>query len=528
MELAPFALLSAGTIAALSYLQRARVAAAAPPGGGPPYAGPSKAQILLDRASCIGPNCEVNYPKAPLLMVRGAGQHLYDELGAEYLDCVNNVAHVGHSHPRVVAAVAAQMAALQTNSRYLHPHITEYAKRLGALLPGELKVVYWVNSGSEANDLALRLARAFTGRRGVITVDGAYHGHTVQTIDVSPYKYARELRRGERGCVRAVPQPDEYSGVARGAGAGGRYAAFVDRALAEFAADEAAEAAWRARTGAGAASTETLLPTMSKAGAAAAAAVAAPAPAPAPPAEPAEAAAAWAARNTRVDGLTAGCGAFLLESILSCGGQVRPPAGYLRRVHAAVRAAGGLCIADEVQVGFGRVGAPHFWAFQLAGEDVVPDIITLGKPIANGFPCAAVVTTPAIARAFAAQYEYFNTFSGSPVAGAAANAALDVMLEEDLAGNAARVGKVLLDGFHALAARFSGGGSGAGAGGRPVTIGSVRGVGFMVGLEMVKDAASREPDGEVAGLVKYKLLAKRILISTDGEPRGRARPPLRG
>jgi hypothetical protein len=264
MEYSPFASFALIAAATYTYLH-AR-------GSRPSYRGPSKAQILAHRASCIGPNCEVNYPKSPLLILRGFQQYLYDECGAEYLDCVNNVAHVGHSHPRVVAAVAAQMAALQTNSRYLHPHITEYARRLGALLPGELKVVYWVNSGSEANDLALRLARAFTGRRGVIAVDGAYHGHTTVAIDVSPYKYARELRRGERGYVRVVPQPDEHSGVARGEGAGARYAEFVDRALAAFREDEAAEAAWRASAGAGAASAETRLPTMSKAGAAAAAA----------------------------------------------------------------------------------------------------------------------------------------------------------------------------------------------------------------------------------------------------------------
>ena len=503
----------------------------------------------------IGKNCEVNYPRSPLLILRGEGAYLYDEEGEAYLDCVNNVAHVGHSHPTVVSSVTAQMSSLITNSRYLHPGLTGYARRLLAYCPSPLSVMYWVNSGSEANDLAIRLARAHTGKRGVICVDGAYHGHTSLIIDVSPYKYARELGTGERGYVRAVPQPDAFSGVRRGEPSdptlGAAYATFVEEALVGFQQDEAAEAAWKAEQNAGAASAATRLPTMAlspKASPPAAAAAAAPGRPPtttssSSSARDASSGTAWAARNTCDDGLTAGCGAFIMESILSCGGQVVPPPGYLPAVYSAVRVAGGVCIADEVQVGFGRVGAPHFWAFELQG--VVPDIITIGKPMGNGMPCAAVITTAEIAASFSAEMGYFNTFAGNPVASAAANAVLDVIEAEGLAANAARVGGVLLESFRLLQERFgcragallssSGGvgseggsesGSGGGSGGGEASrsgrvpgcplIGSVRGVGLMVGLEMVKDLDSREPDPETAGKIKYALLAKRILISTDG------------
>ena len=426
---------------------------------------------------------------------------------------MNNVAHVGHSHPAVLKAVAEQYASLITNSRYLHPNITEYAKRLVATFPqpaagsGQqpLSVMYWVNSGSEANDLALRLARAATGRRGVMCVHGAYHGHTTEVNSVSPYKYAREEQRGPRGFVRCVPQPDVHSGIFRGdaedATVVGRYVATVDAALAAFAADEIAEAAWRSATRAGAESD--VLQTFSAAAAEAKGAAEAPA---------ADAAREWAARNTCDDGLRAGCGAFIMESIMSCGGQVLPPRDYLRNVYAAVRAAGGVCIADEVQVGFGRVGAPHFWAFELG--NVLPDIVTLGKPIGGGFPVAAVITTPDIARAFSDRSEYFNTFAGSPVAGAAALAVLDVIETEQLSAAAARVGQILVSGFKSLAEKYDGVRVPHGP-----FIGSVRGSGLMLGLEMLDAAAgvaARVPDIEGASALKYAMLKRRVLVSSDG------------
>lgn len=478
------------------------------------YTGPTKASLLADRASVLGFNMELNYAKAPLLIVRGRGAYLFDEKGTAFLDGVNNVAHVGHSHPSVLAAVHRQYESLMTNSRYVHPHIVTYAKRLLATFPPPLHVVFWVNSGSEANDLALRLARAHTGRRGVIAVDGAYHGHTQAAVDVSPYKFDRvgyPKRHGPKGHVRLVPQPDTDSGLFRGDASdpaaaeslSTAYASTVAQALAAFAIDEAAEALWRDEMGAG-------RPSVSVAASAAATKALTGGGVAAGPNT--DAGSAWAARNTCDDGLRAGAGAFIIESILSCGGQVLPPPGYLRKVYKAVRAAGGVCIADEVQVGFGRVGAPHWWAFQLGGPDVVPDIVTLGKPIGNGFPCAAVITTAEIARSFADGMDYFNTFAGSPVAGAAAHAVMDVMEAENLRENAARVGLVLLDGLKTLARKYDGS---AGAPAYPI-IGSVRGAGFMLGVEIVLNKITKDPDAVSAGALKYKMLGRHILISTDG------------
>ena len=243
-------------------------------------------------------------------------------------------------------------------TRYLHPHILDYSRRLTETFPGDLSVVFWVNSGSEANDLALRLARAHTRKRGVLCVDGAYHGHVTSIIDISPYKFDREGGAGMRRSVRKAAIPDAFSGIYRGAlsddAVGAAYAAEALSHLDHFAGLEAEEAS--ALAGARAALGGN--------------------------ASPADLA---AAARVEADGLSAGCGAFICESILSCGGQIVPPAGYFKRVYAGVRAAGGVCIADEVQVGFGRVGS-HFWAFELQG--VVPDIVTLGKPMGNGFPVA--------------------------------------------------------------------------------------------------------------------------------------------
>ena len=351
-----------------------------------------KERVLALRRRHIGFNVSLHFartPRGPLLIDRGEGAWLIEQgSGRRFLDCVNNVAHLGHSHAGFVRACAAQSQLLNTNSRYLHAGIADYSRRLCATFPkpaegegataagpgpgpGPLEVVFWVNSGSEANDLALRLARAHTGRRGIMCVETAYHGHTGELIGISPYKHDRPGGAGRPAWVRAAACPDALSGRVRGAidddAVGAAYAADVDKQLASFAADARAPAvgvAARARRHAQAAA--------SAAGAAASAS-----------AEDAEAQAqAFMDAQLMPDGLSAGCAAFIMESILSCGGQVLPPAGYLRRVYASVRAAGAVCIADEVQVGFGRVGS-HFWAFERQGADVRPDIVTLGKPMGN-------------------------------------------------------------------------------------------------------------------------------------------------
>ncbi|MFQ5528395.1 MAG: aminotransferase class III-fold pyridoxal phosphate-dependent enzyme [Thermoanaerobaculia bacterium] len=373
--------------------------------------------------------------REPLKLSRGRGQFLFDEWERPYLDVYNNVPHVGHCHPRVVEAGQRQMARLNTNTRYLHDEIIEYADRLCAKLPAPLEVCFFVNSGSEANELALRLVRAHTGRRDMLVVDGAYHGHTNTMIDISPYKF---LGRGGAGrpqdWVHVVPIADGYRGRFKGQGreTGTAYAAELEKVIAD---------AGRPIAG------------------------------------------------------------FITESLLSCGGQVIPPAGYLEAAFEHVRRAGGLCIADEVQVGFGRIGS-HFWGFELSG--VVPDIVVMGKPIGNGHPMGAVVTTREIARSFEeAGMEFFSTCGGNPVSCAIGKAVLDVIDEEDLQRNALDVGTHLRDALSGLIERHA-------------LIGDVRGAGLFIGIELVRDRETLEPAaGETARLVDG-LRCRRVLTDIDG------------
>lgn len=401
---------------------------------------------IVERRSRLGPSLSLSY-RGPLEIVRGSGAFLYDETGRAYLDMVNNVAHVGHAHPRVARAGARQMSVLNTNTRYLHPSILRYAERLTATLPPPLSVCFFVNSGSEANELALRLARAATGGRDVVVLDGAYHGNTQTLIDVSPYKHAGAGGSGAPSWVHAVPMPDDYRGPYRreDPARGARYAAHVRDAFD------------RARSLGGRPS------------------------------------------------------AFLCESLLSCGGQIVLPPGYLAESYAHARAAGAVCIADEVQVGFGRVG--RFWGFET--QDVVPDVVTMGKPIGNGHPLGAVVTTPAIASAFANGMEYFNTFGGNPVSCEIGLAVLDVLRDERLPERAVRVGGRLEAGLRSLAARH------------PI-VGDVRGLGLFLGIELVLDPVTRTPAPRPAAYVVERMKDHGILLSTDGPDHNviKMKPPL--
>ncbi|OWK11910.1 PHYKPL [Cervus elaphus hippelaphus] len=304
---------------------------------------------VVARSPDLGParhsSCRLFFPEDPIKIVRGQGQYMYDEQGAEYIDCINNVAHVGHCHPLVVQAAHEQNQLLNTNSRYLHDNIVDYAQRLSKTLPEKLCVFYFLNSGSEANDLALRLARQYTGHWDVVVLDHAYHGHLSSLIDISPYKF-RDLD-GQKEWVHVAPLPDTYRGPYREdhPNPAVAYASEVKRVVSS-AQEKGRKIA-----------------------------------------------------------------AFFAESLPSVGGQIIPPAGYFPEVAGHIRRAGGVFVADEIQVGFGRVGK-HFWAFQLQGEDFVPDIVTMGKSIGNGHPVACVATTQAVARAFEATgVEYFNTVS---------------------------------------------------------------------------------------------------------------------
>lgn len=394
-----------------------------------PGASETKERLLERRRAHLGPSLSLSYCD-PLHIVCGVRQYLYDAGGKRYLDCVNNVAHVGHSHPRVVNAAAKQMELLNTNTRYVHELLVAFIERLTQTLPESLSVVFVVSSGSEANELALRLARSQTGSDQIIVLDHAYHGNTNSLIDISPYKFDGP---GGRGCpphVHVVPMPDHYRGAHRGADAGHAYALSVADRIAQL--DRPAT--------------------------------------------------------------------FISESALSCGGQIILPDGYLAEAYAAVRAGGGVCVADEVQTGFGRAGT-DFWMFETQG--VVPEIVTLGKPIGNGHPLGAVVTTRKIADQFANGMEYFNTFGGNPVSCAVGLAVLDVLRDEELQSNALEVGNYLKTELQKLQEVF------------PV-IGDVRGRGLFLGIDLVRGPENLEPAAKEAAEIIERMRDRGVLLSTDG------------
>jgi 4-aminobutyrate aminotransferase-like enzyme/Ser/Thr protein kinase RdoA (MazF antagonist)/murein DD-endopeptidase MepM/ murein hydrolase activator NlpD len=409
--------------------------------------GRTKQEILELRKSYIGRNLSISYDN-PLKIVKGEAQYLFSDDGQVYVDGVNNVSHVGHCHPEVVAAGQRQMAVLNTNTRYLHDNIIEYAQRLLSTFPEPLSVCFFVCTGSEANELAFRLARTYTNRRDIISLDGSYHGNTNLLIDVSPYKHDGPGGKGAPAGVETVVMPDGYRGPHKGDSkeTAVAYAAYVKAAVERMAAEGR------------------------------------------------------------------GVSAFICESILGCGGQVVLPDNYMQVAFEHVRAAGGVCIADEVQVGFGRPGS-HFWAFESQG--CVPDIVTVGKPIGNGHPMAAVVTTPEIADVFANGMEYFNTFGGNPVSCAIGMAVLDVIEKEGLQENSKKVGKHLLDGFSLLMEKVP-------------LIGSVRGLGLFLGVELVKNRDTLDPAPEHAGHIVNRMREHGFLMSTDGPLHNvlKLKPPL--
>lgn len=409
--------------------------------------GMSGGEILKIRHKHIGKSLSLHYKK-PLHITRGAMQYLFDDKGGTYLDCVNNVCHVGHCHPRVVRAAQQQMAMLNTNTRYLHENLARYAERLCALMPESLSVCFVINSGSEANDLALRLANAYTGQEDIIVVDGAYHGHLTSLIQISPYKFDGPGGKGALPHIHKVPTPDTYRGLfkANDPEAGKKYALHVREAI------------------------EKILQNRKK------------------------------------------VAAFMFESLMGCAGQIVYPQNYLKEAIKHVKMSGGVCIADEVQVGFGRLGS-HFWGFE--SQDVVPDIVTLGKPIGNGHPLAAVITTPEIARAFDTGMEYFNTYGGNPVSCAVGMAVLDVIRDEKLQENALKVGTQLKSGLEELKSRHE-------------IIGDVRGVGLFLGAELVMDRQTLAPAAEQAADIIERMKNRGILLSIDGPLANvlKIKPPL--
>jgi 4-aminobutyrate aminotransferase-like enzyme/Ser/Thr protein kinase RdoA (MazF antagonist) len=408
---------------------------------------PSPEQTQAARNTSLGKNLSLSY-QHPLKIVRGWRQYLYDDTGRAYLDVYNNVPLVGHSHPHVVSAAQRQLALLNTNTRYLHDNVTRYAERLTHLFPSPLKVCFFVNSGSEANELALRLARTHTKREDILVLDHAYHGHTSTLIDISPYKFNGPGGMGRKPWVHVAPLPDDYRGAYR------RNNPDAGRKYAQDLADVLRAAK---------------------------------------------------SQNRQI-------AAFIAESLPSVGGQIVFPSNYLSEAYRHVHVSGALCIADEVQTGFGRLGT-NFWGFET--QNVVPDIVVLGKPIGNAFPLAAVITTEEIAASFANGMEFFSTFGGNPVACAAGLAVLDVLQNENLQQNALEAGNYLKNSLQALQGKY------------PI-IGDVRGSGLFLGIDLVLNRETRAPAPDQAAYITNRVRDRGILTGTDGPHHNvlKLRPPL--
>ena len=399
-----------------------------------PYRGPTAAEVLALRQEHLNPAI-FHFYKEPLMVVEGKGQWLFDETGRRYLDAIGGIVtiSVGHCHPHVVAAAHRQNELLQhTTTIYLHPNIALYARDLAAKLPGDLKVVYFVNSGSEANDLAVMMARAYTGSYDVIALRNGYHGGSQSTLSLTALRTWKFNVPHSFG-VHHAQMPDPYRGPfgTDDPEAGRKYAADVQN-LIQF-------------------------------------------------------------------GTSGRIAAFIAESIQGVGGAIVYPDGYLKHAYEHAREAGGVCIADEVQTGFGRTGT-HFWGFETQG--VVPEIVTMAKGIGNGMALGAVVTTPKIATALKGRL-HFNTFGGNPVACAVGRAVLEVIDRENLQQNARQIGARLKAGLEALERKHA-------------LIGEVRGLGLMLGVELVKDRASKTPASEECAAVFEKARTLGLLVGKGG------------
>jgi len=398
------------------------------------YSGLSAEEILALRKQFLNPGIFLYYKK-PFMMVEGKMQYVWDQTGRRYLDALGGIVtvSVGHCHPKVVEAVNRQNELLQHSTTiYLQPNIVEYARDLASKMPGDLKVCYFVNSGSEANDLALLMARAYTGNYDVIALRNAYHGGSATTMGLTAHRTWKFNVPHSFGVHHALA-PDPYRGLwgRDDADAGKKYAADV-KELVDFA--------------------------------------------------------------------TSGqIAAFIAESIQGVGGCVVFPDDYLKHAYEHVRAAGGVCIADEVQAGFGRTGT-HYWGFETQG--VIPDIVTMAKGIGNGCPLGAVVTTPKIAATLAARI-HFNTFGGNPVVCAQGKAVLEIIDQEKLQANSLKIGNRLVAGLNELKQKHN-------------VIGDVRGKGLMLGIELVKDRKSKEPAREECAQVLELSKEMGLLLGKGG------------
>ncbi|WP_323779180.1 aminotransferase class III-fold pyridoxal phosphate-dependent enzyme, partial [Leisingera sp.] len=405
----------------------------------------NKDEVLAGRRAHFGGNLSLTYSD-PVMPVRGWKHHLFDEWGRPYLDAYNNVPHVGHAHPRIQTVAADQLKRMNSNTRYLHPAQTAFADKILSKLPGHFEVCFFVNSGTEANELALRLARAHTGAKGIVTPDHGYHGNTTGAIAISAYKFNKPGGAGKADWVELVEVANDYRGSfpRYDPDRAQKFADLVDPAI----------------------------------------------------------------RNLQQKGH--GIAGFIAETFPSVGGQIIPPKGYLPAVYDKIRAAGGVCIADEVQTGLGRLG-DYYFGFEHQGA--LPDIVVMGKPIGNGHPLGVLVTTKAIAESFDNGIEFFSTFGGSTLSCRTGKEVLEIVDDEGLQDNARVIGAQLIEGLRGLEQKYA-------------CVGDVRGMGLFLGLELIS------PDGsEATGIcsyVKNRMRDHRILIGSEG-PRDnilKIRPPL--
>jgi 4-aminobutyrate aminotransferase-like enzyme len=404
---------------------------------GQPESLPERRERILGKAYRL-------FYEQPVHIVRGEGVWLFDADGRRYLDVYNNVPHVGHCHPRVVEAICKQAKKLNTHTRYLHETVLDYAEKLTGKFPAGLDIAMFACTGTEANELALRLARARTGASGMIVTEHAYHGTSWAIAQITT-TYETSEKRADN--IVTVPSPDNYRGLFAGhAHAADSYAACLEDAIEELAR-----------------------------------------------------------RGHRP-------AAFIVDTVFANEGIPTVPPGYLAKAVKIVRDAGGLFVADEVQPGFGRLGS-HFWGFEKHG--VTPDIATMGKPMGNGYPVSAIVTSGEVIDAFRQHSHYFNTFAGTPVACAAAQAVLDIIEEQKLQAHALETGKYLLDGLKTLAAN------------QPM-IGDIRGSGMFIGIDLVKDRGSREPATVETGRAVNLLRENGVLIGSTGQYDNvlKIRPPM--
>ncbi len=405
----------------------------------------NKTNLFRSRKRFLSPSLSLSY-KEPLHIVRGRGQYLYDEKGVQYLDAINNIQHVGHSHPKIIEAANSQLKELNTNTRYIDDTILSYAEALSSKLPDSLNKFFFTNSGSESNDLALRLARNFTNSKETIVLEGAYHGHTSSLIEISPYKHDGPGGKGAPEYVHSAPMPDPFRGKFKGMGSGPKYANEI----------------------------KNILRGLRKA-------------------------------NKQVS-------AFISEPIMGCAGQLIPPERFLSMTYDAIRSSNGICIADEVQVGFGRLGL-SFWGFET--QKVVPDIVSMGKSIGNGHPLSVLATNSEIAEKFDNGMEYFNSFGGNPVSCAIGHAVLRIIEEEKLQDNAQEVGKQLHDMLKDVGSNYD-------------FIGDIRGMGLFLGIEIIEDPKTLKPSSIISRNIVEEMKEKRVLLSVDGPDNNviKIKPPM--